>query len=353
MPVATLVATVPAWPDLGPADPPAVLSWGRRTLVMQRGDTEVAVRDLAGQQPERRFPAPWPRRYGSVTVSPAGDLAVFAGVHALRALDANGVLRWELRHGCWSAAWCTVNHATFAEYAEDDDHSFADHGSAAFSPDGERVWAHVRDYADDEIDEQWMVVDAADGTVLGRTATMTAGSFSAHFPHPDPAYMGLTVGEGDEDSPVLWGHWDGRTLTAGRYVEKVFLAVAPSGGHFLTADPGQWSLHLHRATDGTRLRLLDAETAVPPATGGGRVRWDLEAAFPWDDVAVAGTEDDAGAPRHWLVDLVTMTVRGPVTYPVPVAGPARSAGPGLWCTISPGDAAVHLWTLTGGGCGPA
>ncbi len=53
---------------------------------------------------EFRFPAPWLRPFGDVTVSPAGDLAVFSGVHAVRAMDRTGKVYWELVHGCWSAA---------------------------------------------------------------------------------------------------------------------------------------------------------------------------------------------------------------------------------------------------------
>src|ERR1700754_461260 len=101
-----LVATVAAPLDPASADAPQVLHWPGRRLLQQRGDTELAVRDL-DDGTEVRFPAPWPRRYGSATVSPTGDVAVFAGVHALRAVDSTGAVRWETRHGCWSAAVCT------------------------------------------------------------------------------------------------------------------------------------------------------------------------------------------------------------------------------------------------------
>jgi hypothetical protein len=291
MTFARLVATVAASLDPASADPPQVLHWPGRRLLVQRGDTELAVRDLDGEGTEVRFPAPWPRRYGSVAVSPSGDVAVFAGVHALRAVDSTGAVRWEIRHGCWSAAVCTEAHASFSEYADDYRHGHADSGSAAFSSDGKLLWAHIRNYAGRDMEEEWLILDPADGTVLTRAATMTVGSRSFHFPHPNPAYMGLTVGEGDEDSPVLWGHWDGTRLTVHRFVEEVFLAVSPSGEHFLTTDPGQWALYLHRAEDGMELRRLNAEEAVPsPSSEDDRVCWDYEAAFPYDDTAVVGTE---------------------------------------------------------------
>ncbi|MEU8663687.1 hypothetical protein, partial [Actinoplanes philippinensis] len=228
MPVARLVATLPAPLDPSTADEPEVRHLAGRNLLVQRGDAEVA----AG---ERRFPAPWPRGYGSIAVAPAGDVAVFAGVHALRAVDSAGALLWEVRHGCWSDTICDVAHTSFEEYADDTDHLNTSSGSAAFSSDGRLVWAHVRTLDEDD-PEEWLVVDAADGAVLGRQPTGTVASASYHCPHPDPALMGLTVAEGEEHSPVLWGSWDGAKLTVRELPELILLDVSPSGGHFLTAD---------------------------------------------------------------------------------------------------------------------
>ncbi|WP_312870172.1 hypothetical protein [Streptomyces himalayensis] len=344
---ARLVSTVAAPLDPASADAPQMLHSPGRRLLVQRGDTELAVRDLDGEGPVVRFPAPWPRRYGSVTVSPTGDVAVFAGVHALRAVDSTGAVRWEIRHGCWSAAVCTVAHASFAEYADDHHHGHADSGSAAFSPDGKLLWAHIRNCTGHDADEEWLIIDPADGTVLTRAATMTVGSGSIHFPHPDPAYMGLTVLEGEENSPVLWGHWDGEKLTFQRFEEEVLLAVSPSGEHFLTTDPGQWALYLHRVEDGMELWRLNAEEAVPPPSiQDDRVCWDYEAAFPYDDTAVVGTEYHAEVPRHWLVHPRTTALGGRIAYPLPVSGSPRSAGQGAWYTVSKDKTTLHLWQLT-------
>lgn len=317
MPSARLVATLTAPLDPASSDPPEVRYLAGRTLLIQRGDTEVAVGD-------RRFPAPWPRGYGSLAVAPAGDVVVFAGVHALRAVGADG---WEVRHGCWSEAMCEEAHESFDEYAGDHDHLHAGAGSAAFSPDGRLVWAHV--HSGDE--EEWLVLDAADGTVLGRAPTGTVASISVHFPHPDPARMGLTVGEGEEHSPVLWGQWDGEKLTVQELIENILLDVSPSGDHFLTADLDRRGLNLYRTGDPTELRTHRTGDTV----------WDIQAAFPWESVAVVGTEDE-----HRLLDLDTMTVGGPITYPAPASGSALPAGPGIWATTT--RDAVHLWTLDPG-----
>ncbi|UYQ64384.1 hypothetical protein [Streptomyces peucetius] len=355
---ARLVATVAAPLRAATADAPEVAHPPGRRLLVQRGDDEVVVRDLDADGPpaEARIPAPWPRRFGEVAVSPEGDLAVFAGVHAVRAVDASGATRWEVRHGCWGGA-CFSAHESFGEYADDEDHRYPDSGSAAFSADGRLVWTHVRgplsaggQGEDDQ--ELWLVLDAADGRVLGQAQTLTVGSGSHHTPHPDPAQTGLSVGEGEEGSPALWGRWDGRRLSVRKIDDELLLhGVSPSGGLLLAGDIGQYTLYLHSADDGSVLRELDAEGTVPPhpdGTGEGRVHWDHEAAFVDEDTVVAGTSEcDAahGTARHWLVDARTMSLRGRIAYPFAVAGPARSAGGGSWYTVSGDGTSLCLWDL--------
>ncbi len=210
---------------------------GGRRRIVQRADTELAVLD-AESGDVLRFPAPWPRAFGTATVSPGGDLAVFAGVHAVRAVDTSGATRWEVRHGCWSDVECYEAHESFAEHAQDEDHARTDSGSAAFSADGKLVWSHVRRPVR-AAEEEWLVIDAADGRVPGRAATDTVGSGSFPRPHPYGPYMGLSVGEGDGDSPSLWGHWDGTRLTFERVDGVLIQDVSPSGHHFLCTDPAR------------------------------------------------------------------------------------------------------------------
>ncbi|MGW0288322.1 hypothetical protein ACWDXT_35350, partial [Streptomyces sp. NPDC003236] len=83
--VATL--TAPLDRDRDAAYAPSVLRWPDRRLLIQRGDFEAVAVDLDDPSaPQTRFPAPWPRRFGTFTVAPGGDLAVFAGVHSVRAV---------------------------------------------------------------------------------------------------------------------------------------------------------------------------------------------------------------------------------------------------------------------------
>lgn len=339
-----------------------MLHWPGRRLLVQRGDTEVVTLDVdvpgTGRAPEVRFPAPWPRRFGSVTVSPDQDTVVFAGLHAVRSVEATGATRWEMRHGCWDGS-CPLMHLSFAEYADDEDHLYADSGSAAVSGDGRLVWAHVRgplgsDKDTEDEQEVWLVLNATDGEVLGRANTMTVASGSEHTPHPDPTQMGLSIAEGEEGSPVLWGRWDGQQLTTGHLgIERIILGVSPSGRHLLTVPVGQWSLSLQRVEDGLVLRKLEAKDTLPPhpgSTGEDRVYWDYEAAFVDEDTVVAGTSEcDAryGTVRYWLVDVRGMALGGEIRYPFAVSGPARSAGDGTWYTVSKDRTSVHLWQLTG------
>ncbi|MGW3712854.1 helix-turn-helix transcriptional regulator [Streptomyces albogriseolus] len=93
---ARLVATVLAPLGVVDADAPRIQYGPGHRLLVQRGDEELAVVELGptGQEhgAEFRFPAPWPRPFGDVTVSPTGDLAVFSGVHAVRAVDRTGTV---------------------------------------------------------------------------------------------------------------------------------------------------------------------------------------------------------------------------------------------------------------------
>ncbi|MFD0567379.1 class I SAM-dependent methyltransferase [Kitasatospora saccharophila] len=207
---ARLVATCAApFPYARPDDGPSVeVTAGRRRLV-QRGDAEVVVRELDRSDPARvvaetRFPTPWPRGVGQYAVAPAGDLAVFAGPYALRAVDPSGALRWEVRHRCW--AGCD-GHEADGEHLSSREHRYGGRGSVAFSADGALVWAHVRGPLVQDgpgagrSTDEWLVLDATDGTVLARTETGTAAVGSFHVPHPDPQQMGLSLGEGQDGTP--------------------------------------------------------------------------------------------------------------------------------------------------------
>ncbi|MFD4943943.1 hypothetical protein ACFWNT_15765 [Streptomyces sp. NPDC058409] len=380
--VARLVTTLAAPLDRkqDAADAPHLLRWpahpegmrpasgderpapGRR-LLLQRSDTElVAVDPDTEDAPAIRFPAPWPRRFGTCTVAPSGDLAVFSGVHALRAVDPTGAVRWEVRHGCWDGS-CRTLHTTYEEYATGRSHLYADSGSAVFSADGTLVWAHIRGPVaaagpDPEALDEWLVVDAADGRVLGRADAETVAAGSDHVPHPDPSRMGLSVGEGQDGVPMLWGRWDGEKLSVERFCddERVLMAVSPSGERFLTVTHYEETLGVHRIGDGSVLTELDTENAIPrhpeadpDDKDADETLWDYECGFLDEETVIAGTserDEEYGEERHWLVstDAAQMRVAAQITYPFPVSGGVTALGDGTWYTVSEAGDAVHVWS---------
>ncbi|MGW4809192.1 hypothetical protein [Kitasatospora sp. NPDC004272] len=384
LPGRTGLPSQPGSPGPLPVESPrlGVFAGGRR-LVVQQGDAEVVAVALGGAEGPGvpvgavRFPAPWPRRFGTAAVLPGLEVAVFTGTHALRAVAADGSTVWEVRHGCWV---CGSPHPSFEAYADDPEHRFPDGGSVAPGPDGTLLWAHVPgplegdDAAPADGHELWLVLDAATGRVLGRAATETVASGSVHLAGPDPSRMGLNIGVGEEGSPTLRGRWDGRQLVVERRAEEEFLlAVSPSGRRLLEVDTGQWSLLLLDADSGQALAQLDAEGTVPPPPGSGsssdsddssdagnvndRVYWDFDAAFLDEDTLVVGTSESdrkSGRARHWLVDVLTdpatgrpsgLALRGEIAYPTGshATGPVLTTGGGAWATVSADGGAVQLW----------
>ncbi|MEU9847938.1 hypothetical protein [Streptomyces sp. NPDC047985] len=375
-PVITLAAPLDRRRDA--ADTPRLLRRPGKRLLVQRGDAELVVVDAGAIGPDTagpdavgsdaegattfRFPSPWPSRYGAYAVAPSGDLAVFAGVHALRAMDRAGEVRWEILHGCWDSD-CHTLHTTYEEYASDHSHGYADKGSAVFSADGTLVWAHIRGPVaaagpDPEALDEWLVVDAADGRVLGRVPAETAAVGSGHIPHPDPTRMGLCVGEGQDGVPMLWGRWDGQRLSVERFCddERILMAVSPSGDRFLTVTHYEETLAVHRIEDGSVLCELDARDGVPrhpeadpDDLDADELLWDYTGGFLDEETVVAGTserDEEHGEPRHWLVSAgaTGMRVSARITYPFPISGGATALGDGTWYTVSEAGDALHVWS---------
>ncbi|WP_030276005.1 hypothetical protein [Streptomyces sp. NRRL B-24484] len=357
---ARLVAALPAPLRTAGAGAPEVVGPPGRRVLLQRDDAElVAVRlDEAAVPGERvSFPAPWPRRYGTATVAPDLGLAVFAGTHALRAVDRTGAVRWEIRHGCWEDG-CFGLHTSFEEYGGTDDHRRPNSGSAAFSSAGSLLWAHVRTEAgeedwDDHAWEEWLLVDPADGRVLARTGLPTAAEASSHVPHPDPARMGLGIGEGQDGVPLYRGRWDGTAMTAvpvgdGECIPQ---AVSPSGERLLTVSHYQESLRMHRTADGSDTACLDADGAVPrhpAAPDRDAPRWDHRGGFLDEAHVLAGTaesDEPYGRPRHWLLSADPLAVLDEIGYPVPPSGAPTPLGNGTWTTLADPPHTLNVWRL--------
>ncbi|MBB4985078.1 MULTISPECIES: hypothetical protein [Streptomyces] len=365
---ARLHATLPALMSSPQAGPPELAGLpGRRTLV-QRSDEEIAAQPLddafaALPAAEVRFPAPWPRDRGTWEVAPDTSLAVFAGVHAVRAVEPSGATRWEVRHGCWHGA-CREMHASYEEYAEDRGHRYPDGGSVGFSADGALVWAHVRgplpegELSPDTVDE-WLVIDAVSGRVLARGNAEAAAAGSEHLPHPtDPRRMGLGIGEGQDGAPLRLGSWDGERLDV-TYVEGdlCLMSVSPSGERLMTVSHDQDALSV-RDFRGLLLEGLewDAESVLPRHPDAPSADeddedealacWDWAGGFVDETTLVVSTvecDDEWGEVRHWLLDTTGTHGLRQIAYPSPPSGQPTALGNGAWATASESGDALHVW----------
>lgn len=364
---ARLLATVPCHLPSDKSDWSEILDVSGGRMLTQRTDDELVVCALdesyrVRPRTEVRFPAPWPRRRGSWALAPDAGVAVFAGVHALQAVDAAGAVRWEVRHGCWEGT-CAQMHQSYDEYAEHDDHRHPKSGSAGFSSDGRFVWAHVHGpLPEGELDrfvtEEWLVIDAEDGRVLARANTDTAAEGSFHIPHPtDPGQMGLSVLEGPDGAPVRWGRWNGRHLTVDHTEDDVIvLSTSPSGRRLMTVS-GNQSILAVRSTygdpgpeDGLE---LDGEAVIPRHPDSGPENdepdryWDWAGGFINETTVIGSTEEcDAewGDGRHWLIDTESTHPLAQVLYPAAVSTRPIPLGDGAWYTPSDSGAVLYVWT---------
>ncbi|MFG3041415.1 hypothetical protein ACGFYZ_31375 [Streptomyces sp. NPDC048330] len=367
---ARLRATVPAPLSAPGAAPPEITGQPGRRLVVQRSDEVVVAQALdddfhARPGPAVRFPAPWPRGRGAFAVAPDAGLAVFAGVHAVRAVEPSGATRWEVRHGCWSGT-CPETHLSYEEYADLPDHRYPDGGSAGFSADGTLVWAHVRGPLADgaalpgAVDE-WLLLDAVDGRVRARVDSRSAAVGSFHLAHPtDPGQMGLSIGEGQDGAPLRWGRWDGQALEVA-YLEDdlCLLSVSPSGDRLMTVSHDQDSLAVRDSRGAVAEGgEWDAASTVPrhpdappPSDDEDEddeapVYWDWAGGFVDETTLIVSTvesDEDWGRDRHWFVDTTTPAAVRPVVYPSPVAGEPMALGGGCWSTLSESRDSVRVW----------
>lgn len=337
---ARLVATLPVRAPVG--------HWVHVTdtgLFVVNTQEAVAAHDfealLAGRSEPVTFTLP-ARRRTAAAVSPGRGFAVFPTTHALRAVGADGGIRWEHRHPCW-AYKCEVVHADASEYADDEWHRYPDSGSAAFSADGRHVWAHVPAGGDEQ---EWLVLDASDGEVLARAGTGTPGHGSEHHSRSGPGRMGLSLAL-QSFSPLLWGRFDGSALHvehAGG--ERGMLSAGPRA--YLTLADDRRRLAAHRLGDDTVLGEVEPPgfegVAAEDAHGDDEAFWHFDAVIVDDDTAVAPTNESdvaRGINRHWLVDIPSMRLT-PLRYPEE-HGRLVAIGGGRWITIGEKDGVPRVW----------
>jgi len=364
---AQLIAAIPALVPPVNAYGPSIIGQSGQRMLAQRTDNELIVCTVGSSfqldaTAQVRFPAPWPRRRGTWAVSPDASLAIFAGVHALRAVDSSGALGWEVHHGCWEGS-CRATHNSYDEYADLKDHRYPKRGSAGFSVDGKTLWAHVPGpipgaWPRSDTWEKWLVLSAADGRMLAWAEADAASEGSHHLPHPtDPCQMGLSIGEGQDGAPVRWGHWDGKSLAV-HYIDDdvTLLSVSPSGEWVMSVSHDQHTLTIRKtygvpAADSLDLDCTSVIRPFPqaqPGNDGRSAYWDWAGGFINETTVVGSTaESDRkwGEGRHWLIDNLGSHPVTQIVYPSPISGRPTALGGGAWYTVSEAGDALQVWAL--------
>lgn len=341
---------------------------GAHHALLQQGDDTFALVDLdaafAGRSAVLAGVAnPWPGwRNSACAASADGGLVVLSGQRSVLALEPDGRTRWEYRHGCWGDGPHRHGGAEPCRGLAQ--------GSVQVGADGGLVWAHVLpdiDHGDPDTDsyEQWLVLDAADGTVLGVARIEGGSQGSHHLPHPDDGTrMILGTGQGQDGSPAYVGHWDGSALTVREIGDgfRIPVAVHPEGRAFLSTPHGHEPLQLHRFPDGRVLMDRDAadltggeDNAQDDADAdadGTEPAWDFVAGFVDGHTVIAAAYDayhHREASRHWLLDALTLRPLGPVAYPDGDREPAGSGypvalGDGTWLTPAADGTTLNRWS---------
>ncbi|MFE2592743.1 hypothetical protein ACN6LC_001637 [Streptomyces violaceoruber] len=327
---------------------------GVHRLALIHNEGTLAVHDLEGlfngvATPQVSFRSLWSSWWRGVnSVSPDLSFAVFSGQRAICAVEPDGSVRWEYGHECWGN--------------REHDHTIADHicgglesGSAWVSDDGTLVWGHVRgsEY------EEWLVLDAITGRVVGRTPLDSAAAGSVHIAHPDGKHVGLSIGLGQDGSMLYWARWEQGNLHSWHMNDddRILVDVHPSGTKFLTSDHNCGDLSVHAFPSGAAMATLD-DSAVPPLQPeDGNEDYENEDPAYWDyycghidstSVLASTTEADEehGEGRHWLLDSATLEVVGQVGYPGPIEGPARPLGDGTWLTHDEASGQLTRWAVS-------
>ncbi|MCL6668235.1 hypothetical protein [Streptomyces panaciradicis] len=327
---------------------------GVHRLALIRNEGILAVHDLEGlfsgvTAPQVSFRSPWSSwRRGVNSVSPDLSFAVFSGQRAICAVEPDGGVRWQYNHECWGH--------------REHDHAIADHvcgglesGSVRVSDDGTLVWGHVRgsEY------EEWLVLDAITGRVVGRTPLDSVAAGSVHIAHPDGKHVGLSIGLGQDGSMLYWARWEKGNLHSWDMNDddRILVDVHPSGTKFLTLDHNCGDLSVHAFPSGAAMATVGDSTIPPLQPEDGDEDYENEDPAYWDyycghidstSVIASTTEADEehGEGRHWLLDSVTLEVRGQVGYPCPIEGPARPLGDGTWLTHDADSGQLTRWAVS-------
>ncbi|HEU5318842.1 MAG TPA: hypothetical protein VFX49_22195, partial [Chloroflexota bacterium] len=234
-------------------------------------------------------------------------------------------------------------------------------GCCAFASGGRYLWATVPTFTPEQpllADDAVWLIDVATRALLDTRRLNVAGAGCHPVHHPDGDTLGLSIGEGQDGSPIRWVRpardHDGQPGSSVRIDlrfapgdDRVLMDVHPAGHEYLTTPhgSGSWELIRHRFADDAAIEKLAAPTEFSEED-----RWDLYAGYLTEDLILASTSDGE-SERHLLVERQPMRLVAAVDYPFDEqAGAFNSPRRGRWLTVgAEGD--LHCWVLPGAAAG--
>jgi hypothetical protein len=266
-----------------------------------------------------RFPLPSTWR-GAHWVAPTLDLVAVSERERVLLIDARGRIVWAFSHHAWGVGG-------------------SESGCCWVSPDRNYVWATA---PTEDGPDQWLVLDATHGGLVGASQLQCHAAGSHPVPHPDGSHVGLSVGEGQDGADVYWGCWeDGRPAVA-RLDDRgrVLIDVRPSGRQYLTTPHGSAddAVAVHEFPSGRVVARLTSERVLAEDDW-----FDFTAGYVSEDLVVVGSAQERG---HFVLAADTLEPISRVDYPEShTKGCITPTGRGTWLTSDYPTGRHELWRL--------
>jgi hypothetical protein len=270
----------------------------------------------------KRFPLPSTWR-GGHSVTPDLQLAAISQLDHVALIDADGREVWRRPHPAWG-------------------NSESESGSCWVNTDGARIWATVPPDADHNADE-WWVLDAITGDVLGVAPLECRAAGSHHVPHPDGVHVGLSVGEGQDAVQVYWGRWDGRPIvTRLDSHSRVLVDVRPDGSQYLAMPHGEdRTVTVHAFPSGAVQASIDE--ADLSEDGDDADGFDFCGGYVTNELALISTLE---LRRHLVLAADTLAFVDEVDYEHDaVLDVLTPTGRGAWLTGDYTTGHYQIWRL--------
>lgn len=234
-------------------------------------------------------------------------------------IERSGRIVWQVTHPPWG---------------EGDSES----GCCWISADGTQVWATTPTV---DGPDQWMVLDASDGRILGVSQLECFAAGSHPVPHPDGDRVGLSVGDGQDGAEVYWGLWEAGRPVVARIDDRSrnLVDVRPSGGQYLTTphSSSDGSVAVHGLPGGRVVARLQSSAVLQDGDS-----FDYGAGYLNERLIIAGTTE----MQTHLLAADTLAPVGCVEYPGGLEKYGIVAtGRGTWLTSDYPSGLHELWRL--------